>query len=182
MITILQHRKPVQQLEPPYYSAITIMFQWKMDSQIIGRLTQSKEHSTNVDTYGAYKRVDKKIKPVSQRIPPEFKVTHTVPYDLLTTLVPIDMNFLDPEPTQKFTQERIDKINNDMLSHDFLSPEERKLFLYVLIKNEAAIAFVDEDCGTLKESYFSPYKIHTSHWHMLVACLFMHEPNSTDSQ
>ena len=48
---------------------------------------------------------------------------------------------------------------NDMLSHDFWSPEERKLFLYVLIKNEAAIAFVDEDCGTLKESYFSPYKI-----------------------
>ena len=130
-----------------------------MDSQIIGRLTQSKEHSTNVDTYGAYKRVDKKIKPVSQRIPPEFKVTRTVPYDLLTTLVPINMNFLDPKPTQKLTQERIDKINNDLLSHDFLSPEERKLFLYVLIKNKAAIAFVDEDRGTLKESYFSPYKI-----------------------
>ena len=54
LITILQHRKPVQQLEPPYYSAITITFQRKMDSQIIGRLTQSKEHSTNVDTYGAW--------------------------------------------------------------------------------------------------------------------------------
>ena len=135
-----------------------------MDSQTIGRLTQSKEHSTNIDTYGAYKRIDQKIKPVSQRIPPEFKVTRTVPYNPLTTLVPIDVNFLDPEPTKKFTQERIDKINNDMLSHDFLSPEERKLFLYVLIKNEAAIAFVDEDRGTLKESYFSPYKIpHVPH-------------------
>ena len=51
-----------------------------------------------------------------------------------------------------------------MLSHDFLSPEERKLFLYVLIKNEAATALVDEHRGTLKESYFSPYKIpHVPH-------------------
>ena len=51
-----------------------------------------------------------------------------------------------------------------MLSHEFLSPEEHKLFLYVLIKNEAAIAFVDEDCGTLKGLYFSPYKIpHVPH-------------------
>ena len=57
-----------------------------MDSQIIGRLTQSKEHSTNIDTYGAYKRVDKKIKPISQRIPLEFKVTRTVPYNLLIML------------------------------------------------------------------------------------------------
>ena len=130
-----------------------------LNPQIIGRLTQSREHSTSTDTYGAYKRVDQKIKPISQRIPPEFKVTCTIPYDPLTTLVPIDENFTDPEPTQKFTQEWIDKINNDMRSHEFLSPEERKLFLHVLIKNEAAIAVIDEDHGTLKESYFSPYKI-----------------------
>ena len=75
------------------------------------------------------------------------------------TLVPINVNFLNLEPTQKFTQEKIDKINNDMQSHDCLSPKECKLFLYVLIKNKAAIAFVDEDHGILKESYFSPFKI-----------------------
>ena len=51
-----------------------------------------------------------------------------------------------------------------MLSHNFLSPKECKLFLHVLIKIEADIAFVDEDHWTLKESYFSPYKIpHTPH-------------------
>jgi hypothetical protein len=114
---------------------------------------------TNADTYGAYKWVNQKIKPISQKIPQEFKVTRTVPYDPLTTLVTIDVNFTDLEPTQKFTQEWIDKIDNDMRSHEFLSPEEHKLFLHVLIKNEAAIAFIDADRGTLKESYFSPYKI-----------------------
>jgi hypothetical protein len=100
-----------------------------LNPQTIGRLTQSSEHLTNADTYGAYKRVDQKIKPISQKIPQEFKVTYTVLYDPLTTLVPIDVNFTDPESTQKFTQEQIDKIDNDMRSHEFLSSEECNLFL-----------------------------------------------------
>ena len=76
-----------------------------LNPQTIGRLTQFREHSTSTDTYRAYKWVDQKIKPISQRIPPEFKVTRTIPYDPLTTLVPIDVKLTDPEPTQNFTQE-----------------------------------------------------------------------------
>ena len=74
-----------------------------LNPQTIGRLTQSREYLTSTDTYGAYKWVDQKIKPGSQRIPPEFKVTCTISYDPLTTLVPINENFTDLEPTQKFT-------------------------------------------------------------------------------
>jgi hypothetical protein len=135
-----------------------------LNPQTIGRLTQSSEHLTNADTYRAYKWVDQKIKPISHKIPQEFKVTPIVPYDPLMTLVPIDINFTNLEPTQKFTQEWIDKNNDDMRSHEFLSPEECKLFLHVLIKNEAAIGFIDEDRWALKKSYFSPYKIpHVAH-------------------
>ncbi|KAF8547331.1 DNA/RNA polymerase, partial [Imleria badia] len=96
---------------------------------------------------------------LSKPIPQEFKMTCKTPYDPLTTLVLLDANFPDAEPTEKFTKERLDKIEADMKSHKFLSPDEQKLFLHVLVKNEAAIAFVDEDRGTLKETYFSPYKI-----------------------
>ncbi|KAF8546149.1 hypothetical protein OG21DRAFT_1427846, partial [Imleria badia] len=74
--------------------------------------------------HGAYKRVDKKIKPLSKPILQEFKVTHKTPYDPLTTLVSLDVNFPDVEPTEKFTNERLDKIEADMKSHEFLSPNE----------------------------------------------------------
>jgi transposase InsO family protein len=43
----------------------------------------------------------------------------------------------------------------------FLSEEEEKLFIQVVMNNEKALAFVDTERGTLKESYFSPYIIAT---------------------
>jgi len=82
----------------------------------------------------------------------------------MITLELLDVYFGPQKTTRKFTQERIDKILKDMESYNFLWPEERDLFVYTLIKNEAAIAFEDEDRGTLKEEYFSPYKIpHVPH-------------------
>ena len=129
-----------------------------LDAQTIGKITWSVEHSC-VQGYGAYKQVNKRIRPISQPIPQEFKVTQTIPYDPLTTLTPLDIHFGENQPTVKFTQERIHKLLEDMKKHQFLWPEERELFIYVLIKNEAAVAFEDEHHGTLKETYFSPYKI-----------------------
>jgi hypothetical protein len=46
-------------------------------------------------------------------------------------------------------------------SKGFLSPEEEKLFQHIIMLNEEALAFTDEERGTLKESYFSPYIIPT---------------------
>ena len=136
-----------------------------LDPQTIGKLIQSTEHSTlSAQTYGAYKQVDKRIKPISQPILQEFKVIRSIPYDPLTTLIPPDIHFGENQPTEKFTQECIDKLLADKESHHFLWPEERQLFIYVLIKNEAAVAFEDKHRGTLKETYFSPYKVpHVPH-------------------
>ena len=42
-------------------------------------------------------------------------------------------------------------------SENFLSEEEEKLFIQVIMNIEESLAFVDTERGTLKESYFSPY-------------------------
>jgi len=132
-------------------------------AELIGLLTRSTMHSC-IRTYRAYKRVDKDIKPISTLIPQEFKVIRTIPYNPITTLELLDVHFGPQKPTRKFIQERINKILKDMESYAFLWPMEQDLFIYVLIKNEAAIAVEDEDRGTLKEEYFSPYKIsHVPH-------------------
>ena len=143
----------MQSTMPTYYH---------LDPQTIGSLTQSPNHSHH--SFSVYKRADKKIKPIAQPIPLEFKVTRTIPYDPLLTLLPLNLHFSNAQPTHKFAQEHINMLLEEMRKDDFLTPDEMQLFLYVLVKNEAAIAFEDEDRGMLKESYFSPYKIpHVPH-------------------
>ena len=138
------------------------MGNYHLDPETIEALTKSPRHAGY--SFGAYKWVDKKINPVAQAIPPEFKVTRTMSYDSLLTLVPPNIHFKKVTPTNKFTQEHIDKLTNEMHTDNFLLPKEIQMFLYILVKNEAAIAFEDIHRKTLKESYFSPYKIpHVPH-------------------
>ena len=84
--------------------ALTITINMKnyhLDPETIGALTKSPRHAGY--SFGTYKWVDKKIKPVAQAIPPEFKVTRTMPYDPLLTLEPPDIHFKNVTPTDKFT-------------------------------------------------------------------------------
>jgi transposase InsO family protein len=107
-----------------------------------------------------YKRVDKKIKPVSTSFPVEECYVHRrIPVNPLLTLPKLP--FYPPEflPTRKITTERLKilKINEK----GFLLPEEEKLFKHIMVINEEAIAFEDAERGTFNESYFSPYIIPT---------------------
>ena len=104
-------------------------------AESIGLLTRSTMHSC-IRTYGAYKRVDKHIKPISTPIPQEFKVIQTIPYNPITTLELLDIHFGPQKPTSKFTQKHINKILKDMESYDFLWPEEQDLFIYVHTNQE----------------------------------------------
>ena len=105
----------------------------------------------------AYKRVDKKVKPVPGVHPEEAKGTYQIPRDPLLTMPALSPHPPDFIPTEKLTQERIDSLN---LNPDgFLWPEEMKLFLHILKLNEKALAFSDEDRGTLSREYFSDYII-----------------------
>jgi hypothetical protein len=90
-------------------------------------------------SFTAYKRVDKKIKLVSTTFPEEAQVRCQLPFDPLKTF-----------------KEQLETLNIN--PDNFLSKEEEeKLFIQVMMNNEEALAFIDTERGTLKESYFSPY-------------------------
>jgi transposase InsO family protein len=110
-------------------------------------------------SFTAYKRVDKKVKPVSTTFPEEARVRRQIPVDPLKSLTPLSKRPPEFTPTSHITQERLDLLNIN--ASKFLSKEEEKLFIQVMMNNEKALAFVDIERGTLKESYFSPYIIAT---------------------
>jgi hypothetical protein len=103
--------------------------------------------------------VDKKVKPVSTTFPEEARVRRQIPVDPLKSLTPLSKRPPEFTPTSHITQERLDLLNIN--ASKFLSKEEEKLFIQVMMNNEKALAFVDIERGTLKESYFSPYIIAT---------------------
>ena len=110
-------------------------------------------------SFTAYKRVDKKIKPVATTFPEEARVRRQIPLDPLKTLTPLSKRPPEFIPTAHLTQERLKEL--EINKEGFLSEEEEKLFVQVMANNEEALAFVDTERGTLKESYFSPYVMPT---------------------
>ena len=116
--------------------------------------TKDKAHK-KPQVHTAYKRVDKKVKPVAGTMPEEARVIRQFPEDPLTSLPPLSPIVPDFVPTAKLTAERIHKININ--PDGYLWPEEEKLFLHILKLNERSIAFQDSDRGTLRSDYFSPY-------------------------
>jgi hypothetical protein len=110
-------------------------------------------------SFGAYKRVDQKVKPVSGTFPEQARVRRNIPHDPLENLVPLPINPPNFIPSKRITQERMEILNVNAVG--FLSSEEEKLFKHVMRLNEDALAFDESERGTLKESYFSPYIIPT---------------------
>ena len=110
-------------------------------------------------TLGAYKRVGRKIHPVSRAFPEDCYVQRQIPEDPLLSLLPLPTCPPEFIPTQKISEERKKILNVN--AKGFLLPEEEKLFLWIMTANEAAIAFEDAERGTFKESYFAPYIIPT---------------------
>jgi hypothetical protein len=109
--------------------------------------------------FTAYKRVDKKIKPVPTSFPEDCYVQRCIPEDPLATLPKLPYHSPEFQPTRRVSAERMEIL--DINSKNFLWPEEERLFKYIMVLNEDAIAFEDTERGTLKESYFSDYIIPT---------------------
>src|SRR6266567_2077213 len=91
--------------------------------------------------FTAYKRVDKKIHPVSMQLPPDCEVIRRIPEDPLLTLPQLVMHPPEFVPTTKITQERLTELNINATG--FLWPEEEKLFQHIMRLNEKSIAFED---------------------------------------
>ncbi|KAI5897278.1 uncharacterized protein SCHCODRAFT_02490672, partial [Schizophyllum commune H4-8] len=105
----------------------------------------------------AYKRVDKKIRPVTGVVPVDQQVTRHRPSEeeLFADQVPLTPHPPEFTPSERLTRDRLMamSINKD----GYLLPEEEKLFAHILRLNDTSLAFEESQRGTLKESYFSPY-------------------------
>jgi hypothetical protein len=108
-----------------------------------------------------YKRVDKKIRPVSTTFSPNYEVWRTIPEDPLKTLPALSKNPPKFQATERLSHERLAQleINKD----GFLSPQEEALFEQIMLLNQDAIAFADSEQGTFKEEYFHHIKLQQCH-------------------
>ena len=109
------------------------------------------------DVLTAYKRVDRKVKPVPGIFPEDARVHRQIPEDPLKTLLPLPAHPPDFIPTKKITAERLEMMSIN--GEGFLWPEEEKLFIHIMVLNENAVAFEDAERGTLRDDYFTPYII-----------------------
>ena len=107
-----------------------------------------------------YKPVALKVKPVYAELPEQYRITREIRGDPLQ-----DLPILNPRPPNfapigRYTQERkgvIDEAHKD----DFLWPEERKLMHHLLMEQERAFAWDDNERGSFREDFFPPVIIPT---------------------
>ncbi|PCH41821.1 hypothetical protein WOLCODRAFT_69862, partial [Wolfiporia cocos MD-104 SS10] len=112
---------------------------------------------TDDDVFGAYKRVDRRVKPVPGVFPEDARVHRRFPEDPLATLPHLTPHPPDFSPGDRLTQERLDDMNIN--SGGFLWPDEERLFAHILRLNEHTLAFEECHRGTFREDYFTPYII-----------------------
>lgn len=124
---------------------------------------EMEDHDEDIISFGgpqaytAYKRVDKKIKPVPATIPEESKVIRRFPENPLDSLPPLPVNPPDFVPNGRLTEERLQEMK--LFEEDFLWPEEKKLFTHIMQFHQNALVFEDSQRGSFREDYFSPYII-----------------------
>lgn len=105
-----------------------------------------------------YKPVDKKIKPVIQELPAEFRIVREIKGDPLKDMPKLSPNPPDFEPTGRYTKERkeqFDKIHKG----EFLLPEEKKLMHHFMMEQSHGFAWDDSERGRFREDFFPPIDI-----------------------
>ncbi|CAG8603394.1 9585_t:CDS:2, partial [Acaulospora colombiana] len=106
-----------------------------------------------------YKTVDRKINPAPGVTPENAKTLRKFPENPLDSLPDIP---LIPPPFrdgQRVTKNRLEELR--LNTTGFLTAEELRIFEYILLANENAIAFDESEKGQFREDYFSPYIIPT---------------------
>ncbi|VDC02641.1 unnamed protein product [Peniophora sp. CBMAI 1063] len=120
---------------------------------------RDSDSEADLNVLGAYKPVDRKVRPVPGVFPQEAAVVRRIPEDPVSTLPSLPIHPPAFEPTERLTRERLEliKLNED----GFLLPEEVKLFEHILRLCDKSLAFCDDERGTLRQDYFSDYIIPT---------------------
>lgn len=135
--------------------AYTAYKRYKQDSsEILQVITAHKDLGQALT---AYKRVDRKVKPVPGVFPEDAKVIRRFPENPLASLQPLPIKPPKFVENGRLTQERLEamKLNPD----GFLWPEEEKLFHHILQLHQNTFVFEDSQRGSFREDYFTPYII-----------------------
>ena len=118
----------------------------------------ARQKMSSPEVFTAYKRVDRKVKPVPAVFPEDAKVTRRIPQDPLESLEPLPMRPPVFKPDGgRLTQERLDAM--ELNPTGFLWPEELNLFHLILQRHQNHFVFEDSQRGSFREDYFSPYII-----------------------
>src|SRR5882724_9834769 len=104
-----------------------------------------------------YKKAANHVHPVRTTLPEEYRILHHTPSDPLLSLPPLPRHPPDFVPSEKFTKERMEKMNIN--PSGFLWLEEHKLVLFLIKEQEAAIAWDPSECGNFRKDYFKPIVI-----------------------
>ena len=113
----------------------------------------------SAEVHTAYKRVDRKVKPVPGIFPEDARVIRQIPEDPLLSLAELPRNPPEFQENGRLTKDRLKELNIN--PDGFMWPEEEKLFGHILQLNQHTLVFEEHERGTFREDYFSPYIVPT---------------------
>ena len=105
----------------------------------------------------AYKKVNRKVRPVAATLPEDYRIIRRIPVDPLLSLPTLPTHPPDFTPGIRLTQERLDDL--DLNRYNFLWPEELRLLTHILRLNELGLAWTEAEKGRFRDDYVSPVKI-----------------------
>ena len=127
------------------------------------RTTVEPDVHTNISdlslSSAAYKKVDKKVRPVPTTLPEEFRIVRRAHPDPLKNRPVLPIHPPEFRPGRRFTQERYDALDIDPTG--FLWPEERKLAYEFIKLHENCFAWEESEKGVFSPEYFDPILIPT---------------------
>jgi hypothetical protein len=105
----------------------------------------------------AYKKVARKVSPVSTSLPEDYCVIRQIPVDPLLSLPILPTHPPNFMPGIRLTEERLTKLN--LNCYGFLWPDKLKLLTHILCINELRLAWTEAEKGQFCDDYVSPIKI-----------------------
>ena len=105
----------------------------------------------------AYKKVTRKVQPVSASLPEDYCIIRQILVDPFLSLPTLPTHPPDFTPGIRLTQEHLTDLK--LNCYNFLWPEELKLLTHVLHINELSLAWTKAEKGRFHNDYVSPVKI-----------------------
>ena len=105
-----------------------------------------------------YKPVALKVRPVFQELPEKYRIKREILGDPLADMPVLPTMPVAFTPTGRYTSERKEQFD-EVHKEEFLWPEERKLLHNLMMAQNGAFAWEDEEKGRFKEEFFPPIEI-----------------------